>query len=122
MRLLKKTVTFGLLSGFFVPLTAFAADGIFLMEPIGDTTQIDAEPGLGALGHYLNLVYPWIVGMGAATAVLMAVVGGIQIIQAGADTGKRDAGKNRLLMSLGGLLLVLLSATILNALNPTFFQ
>ncbi len=89
---------------------------------IGDTTHIDADPGLGALGHYLGLVYPWIVGMGAATAVLMAVIGGIQIIQAGADTGKRDAGKNRILMSLGGLLLILLSATLLNALNPSFFQ
>jgi hypothetical protein len=124
MRLLYKTTVFWAL---WFPIFAFAQQnlnegGIILLEPIGDTDEINASPGLGALGHYLSLLYPWLVGMGAATAVLMAVVGGIQIIQAGADTGKRDAGKNRLLMSLGGLLIVMLSATILNALNPSFFQ
>ncbi len=122
MRLPLSIRIFGLLMGSFAPLLAYADDGIFLLEPIGGTTHIEAEPGLGALGHYLSLLYPWVVGMGAATAVLMAVVGGVQIIQAGADSGKRDAGKTRLLMSLGGLLLVMLSATILNALNPTFFK
>ena len=96
--------------------------GIVLLEPIGSEDQIDAIPGLGALGHYLSLLYPWMVGMGAGVTVLMAVIGGIQIIQSGGDQGKRDAGQQRLLMSLGGLLLILLSATILNALNPSFFK
>lgn len=121
----------GVLSGLsmaFVSLPAIVMaqgmnqGGIVLLEPIGSEDQIDAIPGLGALGHYLSLLYPWMVGMGAGTAVLMAVVGGIQIIQSGGDQGKRDAGQQRLLMSLGGLLLILLSATILNALNPSFFR
>lgn len=97
--------------------------GIFLLEPIGGVREIPTGGGgLGALGAYLGLLYPWLVGMAAGVAVLMALWGGMQIIQSGSDTGKRDEGKKRLLSSLMGLLLILLSATILNALNPTFFQ
>ncbi len=71
---------------------------------------------------YFNLLYPWMIGMGAGIAVLMAVIGGIQIVQAGADQGAVTNGKNRLLLSLAGLLIILLSATILNTLNPFFFR
>ena len=107
------------------PLRVAAADdGIFLLEPIGGVGSIPTQgnQGLGVFGFYMGLIYPWIVGMGAAVAVLMGIVGGIQIIQAGSDQGKVTAGKNRLLLSLGGLLLMLLSATLMNALNPSFFK
>ncbi len=107
-----------------IPLAAAQNTGIQLLEPIGGVTSIptDNQNPLGALGYYIGLLYPWALGMGAATAVLMGVWGGIEIMQAGADQGKYDAGKNRLMMSLGGLLLVLLSATILNTINPSFFR
>ena len=101
-------------------------DGIFLLEPIGGVGVIpvgDQEfQGLGPVFFYFNLIYPWFVGLGAAVALLHATWGGVEIIQSGADTGKRDSGKNRLLISLGGLLLILLSPTILNTINPTFFK
>lgn len=98
--------------------------GILLLEQVGDVEYIptDANPGLGVFGYYFNLLYPWVVGMAAATAVLMAVIGGIQIIQAGSDSGAVGNGKNRLLIALGGLLLILASATLMNALNPTFYR
>lgn len=99
-------------------------DGIMLLEPVGGVTHVptDGNEGLGVFGFYFNLLYPWAVGMAAAIAVLMAVIGGIQIIQAGSDTSKVSAGKNRLLISLGGLIIILASAIILNSLNPTFFR
>ncbi len=101
-------------------------DGIFLLEPIGGVTSIPVTQqnltGFGVFFYYFNLLWPWVVGMGAGIAVLMGVIGGIQIIQAGSDQGKVSAGKNRLLLSLGGLLIILLSGTLLNALNPTFYQ
>ena len=108
-----------------VPLAAAAANGdIQLLESIGNADSIPTSGNgpLGALGAYINLLYPWLLGMGAATAVLMGLVGGIQIMGAGADQGKYDAGKNRLMMSLGGLLLVMLASTILRAINPAFFK
>lgn len=99
-------------------------DGIFLLEPIGGVGEIPTvgNEGLGVFQFYFNLLYPWVVGMGAGIAVFMGVIGGIQIIQAGSDQAGVSAGKNRLLLSMAGLLIILASATILNALNPTFYQ
>lgn len=98
--------------------------GITLLEPVGGVTTIPTagNAGLGVFGFYFNLIYPWVVGMAAAIAVLMAVVGGMQIIMAGSDQSKVGAGKNRLLISLGGLIIILASAVILNLLNPTFYR
>ena len=98
--------------------------GIFLLEHIGGVGEIPTvgNEGLGVFQFYFNLLYPWIVGMGAGIAVFMGVIGGIQIIQAGSDQAGVSNGKNRLLLSLAGLLIILASATILNTLNPTFFQ
>jgi hypothetical protein len=98
--------------------------GIFLLEPIGGQGSIPTvgNEGLGVFGFYFGLIYPWLIGMGAGIALLMAVIGGIQIIQAGSDQANVTAGKNRLLLSLGGLLIILLSATIMNAINPVFFR
>ena len=98
--------------------------GIVLLEPVGGVGNIPTQgmAGLGVFGFYFNLLYPWVVGMGAGIAVFMGVFGGIQIIQAGADQAGVTAGKNRLLLSLAGLLIILASATILNALNPTFYR
>ncbi len=102
---------------------ALAQDSVKLLEPIGDTTEITLDGStLGAFGTYVNLLYPWVLGMAAAIAVLMGMWGGIEIMQAGADQGKYDGGKNRLLMSLGGLLLTLLASTLLRAINPSFFK
>ena len=117
-----------------VPLLVFAQgpgdgggnqnQGLFLLEPIGGVNSIptDGNAGLGVFGFYFGLLYPWIVGMGAGIAILNGVVGGIQIIQSGSDSDGVTKGKSRLMLSLGGLLLVLGSATILNALNPTFYR
>ena len=99
-------------------------NGIQLLEPIGNVRSIptDGNNGLGVFSFYFNTIYPWIIGMGAGIAVLNAVWGGFQIIQAGSDGEGLSHGKTRLLTSLGGLLLVLLSATLLNVINPTFFR
>src|SRR5262245_21529505 len=84
--------------------------GLVLLQPIAGPTNIPTQgnEGLGVFGVYFNAIYPWIVGMGAGVALLMTVVGGLQMIQSGGDQTKRDAGKTRLLTSLGGLLIILL--------------
>lgn len=99
-------------------------DGIFLLEPIAGVGRVPTQggEGLGAFQFYFGLLYPWVIGMGTGIAVFMGVIGGIQIIQAGSDAAGVTNGKNRLLLSLAGLLIILGSAAILNALNPTFFR
>ena len=97
---------------------------IRLLEPIGGVNEIPVNgfEGLGVMNFYLGLLYPWLIGMGAGMAVLMATWGGLQIIMAGKDPSKAIAGKDRLIMSIAGLILILASATIMHALNPTFFK
>ncbi len=87
-----------------LPVAAAAQAGIVLLEPIGGVTEIPTQNnnGFGVFFTYFNLLYPWVLGMGN-------------------DAG-RQAGIKRLLMSLGGLLLLLFSSTLLNILNPSFFK
>ncbi len=100
------------------------ASSIKLLEPIGNISEIPTTnaSGFGPFFFFFNLLYPYFVGLGAAIAVLMGLIGGIQVMTAGGDQGRRSAGVNRFLMSLGGLVLLLLSSLILNLLNPTFFK
>ncbi len=112
------------LVGTLVPLAAAAQAPIRLMEPIGGVTEIPTagNSGFGVFFTYFNLLYPWVVGLGAAIAVMMGLWGGIEMMVAGGNDSARQAGVKRLLMSLGGLLLLLFSSTILNILNPSFFK
>lgn len=97
--------------------------GIPLLEPIRGETMIPTDQGgFGPFFYYWNLFYPYVIGLGGAIAVLMGLIGGLEIMTAGGDQGKRSAGMNRFMMSVGGLILLLLSSLILNLLNPTFFR
>ncbi len=98
--------------------------GIKLLEPIGTVTEIPTEgaTGFGPFFFFFNLLYPWFLGLGAATAVLMGIVGGIQIMWSGGNDAIHSAGMQRFLLSLGGLVLLLFSSLILNLLNPNFFR
>ena len=118
---------FLLLSTLFSPVSALAQavdPGIRLLEPIGNTRSIPTvgNEGLGVFGYYFNTLYPWVIGMAAAIAVLNGVWGGIDIIQAGGDSAAVTAGKNKLLLSMAGLLIILASAIILTTLNPSFYK
>lgn len=106
----------------FVPV-ALAQDTIRLLEPLNGSQELPVgDNPLGALGYYIDTLYPWLLGMGAAVAVLRTVWAGVQIMQAGSDTAELTKQKNTLLLSIGGLLMVLLAGTILKAINPTFFK
>ncbi len=119
---------FLLLNALLSPLGALAQGqqdpGIRLLEPIGNTRSIPTvgNEGLGVFGFYFNTLYPWVLGMAAGIAVLNAVWGGINIIQAGGDSAKVTEGKNKFLLSMAGLLIILASGIILTTLNPSFYK
>jgi hypothetical protein len=114
----------GAACGLLTPAMALAQAEICLLEPIGGVRCISTEgqQGFGVFFAYFNLLYPWVVGLGAAVAVMMGLIGGIEIMWAGGNDGARQAGVKRLLVSIGGLLLLLFASTILNILNPSFFK
>lgn len=106
-----------------VPASALAQ--ICFLQPFGNTRCIDPadDPSpLGVFGMYFNMFYPWLVGVAAGIALLMVLTGGINIIQAGGDQGKRQEGIERLKWAIIGLLFLLFANVILQTLNPTFFK
>lgn len=97
---------------------------INLLAPLDDSTMsittTNGQP-FEAFKQYFAIAWPWLIGIAAGIAVLWAIVGGIEIMLSGSDTGLRDRGKSRFLNALLGLLLIGLSGMILQILNPIGF-
>ena len=97
--------------------------GIPLLEPIAGIDRIpDGMVGLNAFFFYVNTLFPWMLGTAAGICVLMALVGGVQMIISGGDTSARGEGMDRFLWSIGGLILIVFVNLILRLLNPSFYQ
>ncbi len=95
---------------------------IRLLQPPDDATYtLEAEPGLGTFFTYFNLIWPWIIGCAAGIAVLQCLIGGMQMMMSGGDSGKREEGKTKLMWAIAGLLLIGLSGVILETINPLFY-
>ncbi len=82
---------------------------------------IEGDDGNEILTNYIALVYKLLAGVIGFVAVLMLVVGGIEITTAGANQAGLQSGKDRILAALVGLTLLFLSSLILYTINPTFF-
>ena len=106
------------------PEPAVQGNEIQLLEPIDGISRINIDNnggGLGVFNAYFGMIYPWIIGMAGGIVMFNAVIGGIQMIQAGGNAEGVTKGKDRLLYSLGGLLLLLLASTIMHTLNASFY-
>jgi hypothetical protein len=77
--------------------------------------------GTDMLFIYISAIYQWAAGILGVIAVLIIVISGIQISAAGGDQTTVTNAKNRIVQSLGGLVILFLSAIILYTINPTFF-
>ncbi len=97
-----------------------------LLQPLDDDTgfltMTNGNDALEAFMDYFNLSWPWIIGTAAGVAVLQALIGGIQIMLSGSNSGAREEGKSRLMWALAGLLMIGLSGMFLEILNPLYFR
>jgi hypothetical protein len=82
---------------------------------------IVGDDGNEILTDYAGMLYKWLSGFIGIAAVLMLVVGGIQISTAGANQEGLKEGKDRIIAALVGLAILFLSSLILFTINPTFF-
>lgn len=121
LKLLFRLSTLGTLLIPGIALAQLTNGKIRLMERIGKCDELTGKPGLDTFFTYFNLLWPWMIGTSAGIAVLMAIVGGIQIIMSGGDPGKRGEGVQRLMNALLGLLMLVFAGLLLNTLNPSFF-
>ena len=106
---------------------------ICILEPLpGGTDMItpaEASNPLGAFLTYINVggadganLWTWAFRVGVAIAVLNGVIGGLQIAISNGDSGKIEEGKSRIIWSIAGLLLLLLSGVFLEFINPFGFE
>ena len=99
---------------------------ICILEPLpGGIDEITASQtgNLGAFYRYLNGgVWRWAFGVGIGAAVSAGVFAGLQIVLSNGDSGKIEAGKNRFLWAIVGLLILLLAGVLLHFINPIGFQ
>jgi hypothetical protein len=74
------------------------------------------------LEAYVGMVFTYALGLGIGFSVLMVVIGGIQVITAGTEDQAISKGKDRIIKGIVGIGLLILSAVILNTINPLFFK
>ncbi len=70
-----------------------------------------------ALGVYLNIMLKIFIGFLAVMAVVMIVIGGIEYMTSEL-IGNKEAGKDRIMGALFGLVIALSSYALLNTINP----
>jgi len=97
-----------------------AGAAVPLLEPVGGQTQIDTG-NINYFITYFNAVLPWVTGVAAGIAVVWGIWGATGIILSGGDPAKATEGKNKVIASLTGLILLLFARMLLRTINASFF-
>lgn len=74
-------------------------------------------PAIGAYGHTLNVAVPWLFWFIGAVGLLMFIKGAYQYLAARSDPDQIENAKSSMLAAIVGVLIIILSFTILEALN-----
>ncbi len=109
-----------LIGSFFIiaPL-AFASSTHFV-----SMTQFPAfnYSASGGLSMFINILYKYLIGIAAILAVLEITWGGFLWMGSGASITSKQAGRNKIIMALTGLLLVLSPVIIFSIINPSILS
>src|SRR3989344_707793 len=82
------------------------------------TAVVDPDDKTGGVVSYIGGVYKFLVGIAALAAVFMIMIAGYRWLFAGGNSGAIDDAKKRIKGAVAGLVIALLSYTILNLINP----
>jgi len=96
-------------TGSYVPLAPLPGTGITTNSPNTD------------LSHYVKGMFALLIGIAAALAVIMIMIGGIQYMSTDAISGKSE-GKDKITQALYGLLLAIVCYLILYTINPNILN
>ena len=91
-------------------------------ETAGEITMEDDEDATQFIQKYIGPIYKFAVILIGGLAVLMIVIGGLQVTLSGASQDGASQGKERIIKALSGLTLLLISGLILHTINPNFFS
>lgn len=95
-----------------------------LLEPLpGGITEIpvDLSNPFGMINIYLNPMLTWGIGIAAGLAILMIIVGGLQMMFSGGSPEGMSSGRQRVIGAIFGLVFLVFSAAILNLLNAYYY-
>ncbi|MDD3662572.1 MAG: D-alanyl-D-alanine carboxypeptidase family protein [Candidatus Pacebacteria bacterium] len=84
-----------------------------LLAPIGDFEEITTNN----IGDYFNKFFLLAIGLAAALAVIMLIIGGVQWMGTDSVFGKTEA-KKQITQAILGLLIAIGSYALLNTINP----
>jgi hypothetical protein len=89
------------------------------LEPLPGESQLLNSQGqyTGNLGNLLNIFFKILLSLGAFTAVVMLVIGGITYMMSDVVSTKEEA-RHRIQSAFYGLLLIIGAVLILNTINP----
>ncbi len=105
----KNTVKWLLSAGSgFVPITNFPA--------------FTSYTSSSSLAPFINNLYTYAIGIAAILAVIEIIWGGFLWMGSGASVSNKEAGRNKIIMSIFGLVLVLSPYLILSILNPNMLN
>lgn len=105
----KNTVKWLLSAGSgFVPITNFPA--------------FTSYTSSSSLAPFINNLYTYAIGIAAILAVIEIIWGGFLWMGSGASVSNKEAGRNKIVMSIFGLVLVLSPYLILSILNPNMLN
>lgn len=89
-----------------------SAQSYELLAPIGSIENVSS------FATYLDSALIFGMGAGTGLAVLMVAAGGIQMIFAAGNPSKIGEGRERIKQAIWGLVILALSALILETINP----
>lgn len=99
----------------------FPEDGGETSIPLQDPNDSKRKGALFIMQEYVGKVFVFGAGLVSVIAVLWIIVGGYEIMFAGAGSSDVSAGKEKITKAILGLVLIFLSALILHTINPGFF-
>ncbi len=116
MRNFRKTTLYTILFvSLYTPFVSLAEE-YQLLAPIGDLTTVSN------FSSYVNKAILFVMGAGTGIAVLMIAIGGMQMIFAAGNPSNLSGGKEKIKEAIYGLVILALSALILETINPTLLN
>lgn len=100
--------------GFLAPLAMHAQDVLY--EPMVSLPGVP-EGGV-TFASYAPAIFQLVIGLGGVLAVIMIVIGGIQLVGSGANESWRKEGKEKIWNAVFGLIGMALIWIVLNLINP----
>lgn len=94
---------------------------VTLIEPLCGQSTISGNGAWDLMLSYFNCAVIWLYDIAIGVSVLWTLIGGICIIISGDNSSLYERGKNYMIGSISGLLMLIFAPVILRFVNSGFF-